>query len=238
MSAERRLSAVFGKHPGFGDFLTAGELPGNGIALIMDWITLALGGWREGAGPDWQAQFDASPALRFWIGAGPGGGAALRGVAAPSRDRSGRRFPLILAQGPAGPAPVADPDQSFYDAAEAELSALRAAERFDPREAAAGLAGTLPGAAAPAAGGAAFWATNPGRAPGDLLAELAGADIAHAQAGRSYWWFAARPDAGRPSGLLAGPGLPGAAEIGWLLAGGRPVAPPSVPGSAPQETPA
>ena len=224
MPAERRLNlAIFGKHPGFGDFLSAGELPGGGTQLLMDWITLTLGGWRETAGPDWQPIFDAAPALRFWIGAGPGNGAALQGVALPSRDRTGRRFPLIVAQGAAGPAPVADTDQSFYEAAEAELLSLRQLDRFDPRETAALLAAALhQPREAHAATGAAFWATNPTRSPQDLLAELAGADFSHAQAGRSYWWFAARPEQGLPSGLLAGPGLPGPAEMGWLLSGGRP----------------
>lgn len=189
----------------------------------MDWITLSLGGWREQAGPDWQTIFDNAPALRFWIGGGASGAEALRGVAIPSRDRTGRRFPLIVAQGPAGPAPVADPDQQFHDAAEAELLRLRNADRFEPRELAARLAAELPGASQPhPANGAAFWATNPARSPQELLVELAGADFSHAQAGRSYWWFGAQPEAGLPSGLLAGPGLPGPAEIGWLLSGGRP----------------
>lgn len=223
MPSERGLSvAIFGKHPGFGDFLSAGELPGGGTQLLMDWISMTLGGWRETAGPDWQAIFDNAPALRFWVGAGPANGAALRGVALPSRDRTGRRFPLIVAQGPAGAAPVADHDQAFFERAETELRTLYQSERFDPREVAAQLAGTLPQANGhDAANGAAFWATNPSRPPEEILSELSATDFAHAQAGRSYWWFAAVPDRGLPSGMLAGPGLPGPAEIGWLLSGGR-----------------
>ena len=82
MSAERRLiaTAVFGKHPGFGDFLAAGELPAESASRVMDWLAQALGAWRDGMGADWQATFDRAPALRFWIGAGLTGGAALRGV--------------------------------------------------------------------------------------------------------------------------------------------------------------
>lgn len=223
MSSERRLNvAIFGKHPGFGDFLSGGELPNGAIQTIMDWITLTLGGWRETVGPDWQAMFDAAPALRFWIGAGPANGTPLRGVAFPSRDRSGRRFPLIITQAPAGVAPVANSEQSFFQAAEEELVSLRNADRFEPREVAARLTDGLPAPDDQAsANGAAFWATNPSRPPEDLLSELAGTDFSHAQAGRSYWWFAAQPDRDLPSGLLAGPGLPGPAEMGWLLAGGR-----------------
>ncbi|MFV0294349.1 MAG: type VI secretion system-associated protein TagF [Paracoccus sp. (in: a-proteobacteria)] len=223
MSAERRLStAVFGKHPGFGDFLSAGDLPANGIQLIMDLLADRFGIWREAAGPDWQAIFDAAPALRFWIGAGPGRGASLRGVAAPSQDRSGRRYPLIIAQGPAGTAPVSDPDQTFYEATETELIRLATTERFNPRDIADQLSSNLP---VPddsgTISGAGFWAANPSRPPQELLAELAATDFVHAQAGRSYWWFAARPEHGLPSGMLASAGLPGPAEIGWLLSGGR-----------------
>lgn len=223
MPAERRLNvAIFGKHPGFGDFISAGELPGGGTQLLLDWIALTLGNWRETAGPDWQQIFDAAPALRFWVGAGPAGGAAIQGVAAPSRDRSGRRFPLIVAQGPAGPAPVADVAQDFYESAEAELNSVLQQQHFDPREAAARLAAALPAPTEPhPANGAAFWATNQTRTPQDLLSELSGADFSHAQAGRSYWWFAAQPQRGLPSGLLAGPGMPGPSEVGWLLSGGH-----------------
>lgn len=228
MPAERRLNlAIFGKHPGFGDFLSAGELPGGGTQLLMDWITLTLGGWREMAGPDWQPIFDAAPALRFWIGAGPGNGAALQGVALPSRDRTGRRFPLIVAQATGGPSPVVASDQTFYDQTLAELRALAQVDRFDPREVAAALASHLP---APAEDhvipGASFWATNATRPPQEFLAELGGTDYAHAQAGRSYWWFAADEQPGQQSGLMTCAGWPGPAEMGWLLVAGQ-VQPPA-----------
>ena len=40
MSAERRLSAsaLFGKHPAFGDFVAAGDLPGESTGRVMDWL--------------------------------------------------------------------------------------------------------------------------------------------------------------------------------------------------------
>ncbi|MDO5604975.1 MAG: type VI secretion system-associated protein TagF [Paracoccus sp. (in: a-proteobacteria)] len=225
MSAERQLSlALFGKHPGFGDFLAGGELPNAALQPLLEWFANTLGAWRDMAGPDWQAVFDAAPALHFWIGAVPGGGAGLRGVAVPSRDRTGRRFPLVIAQSPAGLAPVTDPDQAFYEQAVQALAGLLAEEHFDARETATRLAATLPAAVSPdPALGSDFWGTNPTRAAADLLAELAATDQAHAQAGRSYWWFAA-DGAGRPAGLLAVAGLPGAAEMGWLLVSGQPPA--------------
>lgn len=224
MSAERRLSAsaLFGKHPAFGDFVAAGDLPGESTGRVMDWLAQTLGAWRDGAGPNWQAGFDRAPALRFWIGAALGNGLALRGAMIPLQDRSGRRFPLVIAQATTGLAPVVDSDQGFYDLAEAELRALAARDGFDPREAATALAARLPAIAdQQGAQGASFWALNPNRNPQDLLAELQATDIAHAQAGRSYWWFAAREDAGMPGGVLVCAGWPGPAEMGWLLAGGH-----------------
>lgn len=229
MSAERRLiaTAVFGKHPGFGDFLAAGELPAESASRVMDWLAQALGAWRDGMGADWQATFDRAPALRFWIGAGLTGGAALRGVMIPSRDRTGRRFPLIVAQATGGPSPVVTSDQTFYDQTLAELRALAQVDRFDPREVAAALASHLP---APAEDhvipGASFWATNATRPPQEFLAELGGTDYAHAQAGRSYWWFAADEQPGQQSGLMTCAGWPGPAEMGWLLVAGQ-VQPPA-----------
>lgn len=214
MSAEHRLmpgrAGIYGKHPGFGDFIAAGLpdiWPGFG-----DWLQSALGHWREGAGPDWQAQFDASPVLRFWIGpAVIGGAVGLRGVMAPSRDRSGRRFPLVIAQ-TGGPAPVLEPAQGFYDAAAQALTGLVAEASFDPR---AGLDLPPPGDATP--GWPGFWAGNPALAPQDLLAQLAVADHAHATAARSYWWFGTGP-----SGVVCAQGWPGPAEMDWLIRAGIP----------------
>ena len=108
MPAEHRLTpppvGVVGKHPAFGDFLTAGDLPAGAAAALLDWLADALGAWRQAAGPGWQAAFDAAPPVRFWIGpAVTPAGDALRGVMVPSCDAAGRRFPLALMQGGAGP---------------------------------------------------------------------------------------------------------------------------------------
>lgn len=219
MSAEHRLTAgaagLYGKHPGFGDFISAGLA--EGWPAFADWLQAALGDWREGQGPDWQARFDAAPVLRFWIGpALTGAGQALRGAMAPSRDRSGRRFPLVLAQAGGAP-PVLDAAQDFHDAAEAALAGLLAGASLDPRAAAADLALPPPGQQVPDWPG--FWAANPGLGPQRLLAQLAVADHAHATAGRSYWWFGA--DAG-PSGAVCCQGWPGKTELAWLIARAQP----------------
>ena len=59
MSAEHRLeggAGLYGKHPAFGDFISAGL--GERWRVVADWAEVALGGWREAAGPDWQAAID------------------------------------------------------------------------------------------------------------------------------------------------------------------------------------
>ncbi|MDQ7774649.1 type VI secretion system-associated protein TagF [Paracoccus aminovorans] len=219
MPAEHRLTAgaagLYGKHPGFGDFISAGLA--EGWPGFADWLQAGLGEWREAQGPDWQPRFDAAPVVRFWIGpALTGAGQALRGVMAPSRDRSGRRFPLVLAQAGGAP-PVLEPGQDFHDAAEAALAGLLAADSFDPRAAAAALALPAPGPPVPDWPG--FWAANPALSPERLLAQLAMADHAHATAGRSYWWFGAGDG---PSGAACCQGWPGVAELGWLIARAAP----------------
>lgn len=230
MSAEHRLTAgeagIYGKHPGFGDFIAAG-LPDAVFATLGDWAQAVLGEWREQAGEGWQAAFDGAPGIGFWIGGALTGAAAgglpLRGVWAASRDRAGRRFPLLVVQA-GGAAPVADPSQDFHLAAGHALADLFAASAFDPREAARRLRAELP---APADGPQPAWpgfcAQNPALGPAALLRELAGADHAHAMAGRSYWWFAA--GAQGPSGVLACQGWPDMSEMAWLIAGGRDAVP-------------
>lgn len=221
MSAEHRLeggAGIYGKHPGFGDFIAAGL--GEGWRGFADWAEAALGGWREATGPDWQARFDAGPPLCFWIGPALAGqtlsGQALRGAWLPSRDRTGRRFPLVVAQ-PGGAPPVIARDGQFYQAALAALTRLTALPEFDAREAVTAL--DLPPAQDAMPGWPTFWAVNAQMAPLDLLEQLAATDHAHAAAARSYWWFAG-PE-GDHAGVLACQGWPGPAELGWLIAGGQ-----------------
>ncbi|SFA51924.1 type VI secretion system protein ImpM [Paracoccus halophilus] len=218
MSAEHRLdgaTGLYGKHPGFGDFISAGL--GAGWPGFADWAQTCLGAWRDAAGPDWQARFDAAPPLRFWIGPALTGMQPLRGAWMPSRDRTGRRFPLLITQA-GGLPPVVDGAQDFYQAALNGLAGLLAAPGFEPRDELQQLALPAPpeGAAPP---WPTFWAVNPELSARDLFAQLAATDHAHATASRSYWWFSG--PGGGPSGLLACQGWPGPEELGWLISGGQ-----------------
>lgn len=214
MSAEHRLTGFYGKHPAFGDFVSAG-LPGETTAPLADWMQAAFGQWREAAGPGWEAQFDEAAPVRFWIGAGLTG-TALRGVWLPSQDRSGRRFPLMILQS-AGLAPVQDHDQGFYEQAIAHLADWRHQAQFDPAERLAEIQ-DLPAPQGGAAANPGFWAANPRLHAAGLWAEVAAADHAHAAQGRSYWWISALKDQG-PSALIAVQGWPDSGLLGWLLAG-------------------
>lgn len=226
MSAEHRLNPVqtgiYGKHPAFGDFIAAG-LPEQMPQRLGDWLAAVLGQWREAVGDSWQVQFDAMAPLSFWIGPALLDGQALRGVAVPSRDRTGRRFPLVVAQTD-GPAPVVDADQSFHQAALASLCQLLQLPEFQPREAAQQFQAHLAPAthAAENALWPSFWAVNRHLDPAQLFSGLAAADYHNAISARSYWWFGA--DGIRPSGVLACQGLPGLSEMGWLVSGWREMA--------------
>lgn len=219
MSAEHRLNAagIYGKHPGFGDFITAG-LPDDLLKPLGDWMQSALGEWRSWAGDAWQGMFDHSPRLGFWIGPALLAGMPMRGVWVPSRDKAGRRFPLIVAQS-GGVAPILEPAQSFYDAAAVALVGLQDSELFEPRTVVERLQAELPAAAPESPAWPTFWALNRQLDPASLLGSLQAADHGHASAARSYWWFAGNAD--RSSGVLACQGWPGLAELGWLIAGGQ-----------------
>lgn len=213
------LTGLYGKHPAFGDFIMAG-LPDGAMHHLGEWMAQALGQWRDAMREDWQAHFDHMPAIRFWIGPLLFGGRPLRGVLAPSVDKSGRRFPLMIGQ-TAGLAPVLDPDQSFHDAALAALQGIAASSGFDPRETAQKLAKHLtPSTPLPETPAwPSFWAVNANLSPAELFADLVAADHANAVAGRSYWWFGGEHD--QPSSMLACQGMPGPGDLGWLISGWR-----------------
>jgi len=118
---------VIGKHPDYGDFLRHG-LSDPIADGLMDWIDRTLSEVKDSAGKGWEALWDNAPRTRFWIGSGVFG-ATLAGVWQPSRDRVGRRYPLLLlVEGADLPAPV-DPghDPGPWDVMERHVAAMRGA---------------------------------------------------------------------------------------------------------------
>ena len=183
--------AVYGKHPAKGDFLEYG-LPSALKPALEGWLDTALADAKTSLGADWQAVWPTAPMLRFWLGEGIWG-KPVAGVMAPSQDRVGRRFPLVLLAlgdgASALPPPVIEPDQAWYDVACAHLGAqlLRddlpgpaALVQHAPQPV---MSDTLPGPAD-------FWAVRPGADVGGLLADIALTDHRRANQGRSYWWVA------------------------------------------------
>ena len=182
---------LYGKHPGRGDFLDHG-LPAPLQRALETWLDGALAEARAELGPAWEGVWAHAPVLRFWLGEAIWGHTVC-GVMAPSADRVGRRFPLVflfVAPDGAGalPPPVTDPDQGWYDQAEAALRAALA----DPAPGPGGamLTGLRPPQGDGQAGDAGFWARRDEGGPVDLWADVAQTDHRRAAAGRSYWWVA------------------------------------------------
>ena len=115
---------LIGKHPGYGDFLRA-----NAAAAVVDqleaWLDRCLSEIRDQQGQNWPLFWEQAQDLRFWIGREVLG-QSLLGVMRCSRDRAGRRYPLLLiVQGAALPPPLQDPDQTAYEALAAHFSAMQ-----------------------------------------------------------------------------------------------------------------
>lgn len=217
-------TGLYGKHPGFGDFIAHG-LPAPAQAAIEAWLTQVMPPLRDTLGERWEPVWDSAPDIRFWFGpavAGAGWEAPLAGVIRPWRDKVGRRFPLVCAvTGADMPPPVSDGDQAAYEALSAALdaSATGVAELT-----AAGLADTLasalPDLPAPTdvqAPGQPLWAANPDPDPARLCPALAGAELRQMAQGRAYAWCAG--DGSRASAIHAGAALPGVEVLRWLLEG-------------------
>ena len=207
---------IYGKHPQFGDFVTAG-LPQPAQDLVERWLHKVLPALRDKWGDHWQAFFDAAPVINFWFGpALTGGAGSLCGMMGPSRDKVGRRFPLMGAVAGSGqlPPPV-NGDQTFYAAM---LGAVGQYVRREGQGAVdyhhavsqviAGL--VVPPEDNPDPG---FWAV---RKDGDMVqlwADVSAADHARSAVRRSYLWCAGAGGAA----VHVSEGLPGAEEMAWLM---------------------
>ncbi len=223
-----QMLGLIGKHPGYGDFLRHG-IDESLANRLDDWLTSALTPLRDRLGEGWTVFWDQAPVLRFWIGRAVIGN-SLAGIMVASRDRVGRRFPLILlVQGSRLPAPLTDPDQTPYEALEAHLFNAGTDRGTGRERASSGGAALLEGLDPVAAGfqpqtddmiaeGPLIWAHTTEGDLADLLADAVPVDHARAMTARSYWWAPAR--GGRAAIWLAQNGLPDSDGLGWLLSGG------------------
>lgn len=225
--------ALYGKHPGRGDFLTRGVDP-RLQAPLEAWLDQVLAEMRETLGPEWEDVWDSGTCLNFWTGEAIWG-LPVAGVMRSSRDKVGRRFPLMILAQDAVPPPPAMAGEDWHQ---------RVADRLGECLAAADIDGTQIG---PLTGlevetpdepvdGPHFWAIRPGPDAGGLWSDLAANDHRRAAARRSYWWVTGDAatdapiepqDASDPvlpprwSQVWAGEGLPSGAMLAWFFRGYR-----------------
>lgn len=210
---------LYGKHPGFGDFLSWGmERPARD--RLEAWVQAVMPDTRDLLGAHWDQVWDTAPDLRFWIGPDVLG-VPLCGVWRASVDRVGRRYPLMLGlTGPVTPPPVhVAHDAAPYRALAAHLDGIR-----DQTAGQGGVQGLVAGYDGPPADGTPYDAEQAGmlwgmRGDDDLarlFADAGEADAYCAQYGRSHWWHEGTP--AREAGWLSLNGLPDARALRWLLA--------------------
>ncbi|QUJ78119.1 type VI secretion system-associated protein TagF [Sulfitobacter albidus] len=209
---------IYGKHPAFGDFLSHG-LPHPILHKLDAWLERVLPTVRKGLGDDWEAAWAAAPTLYFWLGPDIIG-VPLLGLMAPSQDKVGRRFPLVL-----GLSDVITPPPVHRGHDATPFLALSAhLDRFEvPPDGTRGAATLAANFDPPALVGVPFedgqdgtlWGHREDGDLGRLFADAADADAQKAQLGRSHWWHADTPT--HYAGWLAANGLPDAEGLAWLL---------------------
>ena len=95
LDAQRALPGWYGKLPGTGDFVER-RLPGALARAWERWFARGIALMHEVAGQSLVEQYASAPIWRFAIPAGAGDGAVQFGCIAPSCDRVGRRYPLLV----------------------------------------------------------------------------------------------------------------------------------------------
>lgn len=210
-------AGLYGKHPSFGDFVVSGlSAPLN--TLLEQWFAHVMPRLKEGWGDVWEHNFDNAFPLRFWFGPDltPEGRGFL-GVVRASRDKVGRRFPLVAGlEGSPVAAPVSDQTQATYTMLEGALDAYIRPDGSDASAFAAHIAASIPdkGESLPLqTATTGFWAARNDGDIARLWQDAASADYDHAIRGRSYVWRT--DDAG--SAVYVCQGWPDVTVIAWLM---------------------
>ncbi|NRO97438.1 type VI secretion system-associated protein TagF [Paraburkholderia sp. NMBU_R16] len=114
MSDDATLPAWYGKIPSAGDFVNR-RLP-HELALWWErWMQLGVSAMRQRGAGEIERYYTIAPAWNFLIPAGAGASCVQAGCLAPSCDRVGRYYPLIVTQ----PIAVADYWSGLPDDADA-----------------------------------------------------------------------------------------------------------------------
>ncbi|WP_144299540.1 type VI secretion system-associated protein TagF [Elioraea rosea] len=91
----RMRQGFFGKLPGHGDFVRA-DLPEEIVSAWDLWVREGLAESRTVLGEAWLPAFLEAPVWRFRFAPGTLAAVGFAGVMAPSVDKAGRYFPLML----------------------------------------------------------------------------------------------------------------------------------------------
>jgi type VI secretion system protein ImpM len=120
LSLSRLRQGFFGKLPGHGDFVRAG-LPEEVVEGWDGWVRAGLAESRACLGEAWREAFLEAPVWRFRFAPGVLAKPGLAGVMAPSVDRAGRYFPLMLGAAMAAP-PEPEDATAWFDALSAAVA--------------------------------------------------------------------------------------------------------------------
>lgn len=146
----------YGKIPGAGDFVNR-RLPHELARWWERWVQQGMSTMRQHGADDIERYYTVAPVWNFLIPAGAGAACVQAGCLAPSCDRVGRYYPLVVTQ----PIRAVDYWSGLPDAADpfyrligsALLNAIRYAQSPGHLEQALAHARLLPGCAVAAAGG-------------------------------------------------------------------------------------
>lgn len=94
-AVENDRIGFYGKLPSHGDFVSEG-LDRELVGAFDNWLQTGMHACADVFADRWSAVFSNSPPLRFIIERGIWGRSAYAGVLLPSKDRVGRKFPLIV----------------------------------------------------------------------------------------------------------------------------------------------
>lgn len=213
---------LFGKLPAKGDFVTR-AIPAEVLQHWETWLERVVSGAKHHLAHAWEPTYEAAPVWRFWVGETVFGH-PVAGAFTPSRDRVGRRFPLLLlltgdrAGMPAPPLADSGSNAGWYDRLEAALLEAKG-EGFggDVDALIQGL--PLPDGATQAVAEDrryAFFAYGEAGL-GPLLQDVRDHDHQLASAGRSYWWTGGNAHVG--PAIIAEAGLPDASSFAAMLTG-------------------
>jgi type VI secretion system protein ImpM len=213
------MAAVFGtygKHPGFGDFIAGGF--SDGLQAVLErWTATVLPPLKSAWGDAWEARFDGCPVVGVWIGAAVSGAGAFLGAMLPSKDKVGRRFPLILGWEGSFAAPFHDPGLTAGVVPGIQRALAVGGGDGDARAFRARLAAAS-GPPPPEVPPPSFWAARQDGNLVELLTDVGMEEAWQSGSGRSCLWLT-----GPRAVLYATDGLPDAAAVAWML-DGAPVA--------------